>query len=153
MKVSKKKLTAFFGFAFIMAMALSSTALAIQNGTPDEENDWPYVCWIATHDGISPWVYLCTGSLIAPNVVLCAGHCTVPPGGIATANVSFAPLASWPPGGSDWIAVDSWHTHDDYQVGGEKGLTDWITHDVGILILEEEVDLDGDYAQYPPKAW
>jgi len=38
--------------------------------------------------------------------------------------------------------------HPDFKIGGEKGLTDWITHDVGILILEEEVIL-GEYAELP----
>ena len=151
MKTSKTKLTAIFGLALTIAMALSSTAYAIQNGTPDEENDWPYVGWIVTWDGSSPYVYLCTGSLIAPDVVLCAGHCTVPPGGIAYAWVSFAPEASWSPmsGGADWKVVKEVHHHPDFCMGcGEKGLTDWITHDVGILILEEEISLD-EYAELP----
>ena len=147
MKVSKKKLAAIFGVALIMAMALSSTAYAIQNGTPDEDNH-PYVCWIVTWDGVSEYVYLSSGSLIAPNVVLCAGHATQPPGGIAFAWVSFAPEASPPVSGDDWKVVAELHTHPLYQVGGEKGLTDWITHDVGILILTEEVDLD-EYAELP----
>ncbi len=132
----------------IMAMALSSTAYAIKNGTPDEENHWPYVGWIVTWDGVSPYVYLSTGSLIAPDVVLCAGHATQPPGGIAIAWVSFEPEASWPPGGGGWIVVDSVYTHPDYHIDGEKGLTDWIAHDVGILILEEPVFLD-EYAELP----
>ena len=146
MKVLKKKLTAIFGLALIMAMAFS-TARAIQNGTPDEENH-PYVCWIATWDGGPPYAYLSTGSLIAPDVVLCAGHATEPPGGIFMAWVSFAPEASFPPGGGDWIVVESVHTHPAFEIGGEKGLTDWITHDVGILILKEPVFLD-EYAELP----
>ena len=153
MKILKTKLTAIFGVALIIAMALSSTVFAIQNGTPDEENSWPYVGWIVTWDGVTEYVYLCTGSLIAPNVVLCAGHCTVPPGGIAKAWVSFEPEASWPPpiqGGvsNDWKVVAEWYHHPDFSIGGEKGLTDWITHDVGILILEEDVILD-EYAELP----
>jgi hypothetical protein len=149
MKVTKKKLTTIFGVALTMAIALSSTAYAIKNGSPDEENNWPYVGWIVTWDGVSEYVYLSTGSLIAPNVVLCAGHAIEPPGGITFAWVSFAPEASWPPWeGDNWYVVESWHHHPDYQIGGEKGLTDWITHDVGILILEEEVILD-EYAELP----
>jgi hypothetical protein len=148
MKVSKKKLTAIFGVALIIVMALSSTAYAIKNGTPDGENH-PYVGWIVTWDGVSEYVYLCTGSLIAPTVVLCAGHCTVPPGGILYAWVSFEPEALlFPLGGPGWIVVLSWQHHPDFNIGGEKGLTDWITHDVGILILEEPVSLD-EYAILP----
>ena len=152
MIVSKKKLTAIFGVALIIAMALNVTAYAIQNGTPDELDNWPYVGWIATWDGSSEWIYLCTGSLIAPNVVLCAGHCTVPPGGIAMAWVSFEPIASFPlppwGGGPEWKEVKEVHCHPDFSIGGEKGLTDWITHDVGILILKENVILD-EYAKLP----
>jgi hypothetical protein len=150
MKVSKKKLAALFGVALMITITLSSTAYAIKNGTPDKENNWPYVCWIATWDGVSEWVYLCTGSLIAPKVVLCAGHCTVIPGGIQHAWVSFAQEASWSPldGGADWKVVASWHHHPEFKIGGEKGLTDWITHDVGILILKEAVIMD-EYAELP----
>lgn len=147
MEFSKKKLAAIIGVTLIMALALSSTAYAIQNGTPDEDNH-PYVCWIVTWNGSSPYVYLSTGSLIAPDVVLCAGHATQPPDGIAMAWVSLAPEASWPPGGGDWIDVASWHTHPGYQSDGEKGLTDWVTRDVGILVLTEEVALV-EYADLP----
>ena len=142
----KKRLTALIGLALIMAM--STTAYAIQNGTPDGDNH-PYVCWIVTWDGESPSVYLSTGSLIAPTVVLCAGHAIVPPGGILFAWVSFAPEASWPPSGPDWITVTYWEHHPDFRIGGgEKGLTDWITYDVGIMILERDPEV-GECALLP----
>lgn len=154
MKTSKKKLTTIFSVALIIVMALSSTSYAIQNGTPDDENNWPYVGWIVTWDGVSPWVYLCTGSLIAPKVVLCAGHCTVPPGGIAMAWVSFDPTAEFPPPipgiepGSGWNVVASWHPHPDYEIGLAPQLKNWISHDVGILILAESVFMD-EYGELP----
>ena len=144
-------------FVSVLVLALNGNAYAIKNGQPDSGNNWPYVGWVVTWDGESPYVYLCTGSLIAPQVVLCAGHCTVPPGGIAMAWVSFYPTAEWPPPlpipnikpGSGWKAVAEWHTNPLFCMGcGKKGLTDWITHDVGILILEEPVDLE-EYAALP----
>jgi len=146
MKTSKKKLTAIIGLALIIAMALSSTSYAIQNGTPDEENNWPYVCMVVTWDGVSPYVYLGTGCLIAPKVVLTAGHMTDDPS-IAFVWVSFAPiLPSWPPW--DWNVVEEWYTHPDYgsPVGG--GLPGFISHDVGILILEKKVKMD-EYGELP----
>jgi secreted trypsin-like serine protease len=147
MKTPKKKLTAVFSLALITVMALSSTTYAIQNGKPDKDNNWPYVCMVVTWDGVSEYVYLCTGSLIAPKVVLCAGHCTVPPGGIAMAWVSFDPvLPSWPPW--DWNEVKSWHTHPDYCEYCGGGLPGFISHDVGILILEKKVKMD-EYGELP----
>jgi hypothetical protein len=150
MKASQKKLTMIFAIALIMSIALSSSAFAIKNGQRDEEAH-PYVCWVVTWDGESPWVYLGTGSLIAPDVVLTAGHVTADAGGvpIAIAWVSFEPNAPWGPGGPGWINVTSWHTHPGYALGeGKKGLTDWITHDVGVLILNESVSLS-EYAVLP----
>jgi hypothetical protein len=149
MRISQKELTAAIGVALIAIIALSGTAYSIKNGQPDG-NAHPYVCWVVTWDGSSPYVYLGTGSLISPTVVLTAGHMTYDPS-IAYVWVSFDPMASWSPlsGGSDWKVVDSWYTHPNFSMGsGEKGLTDWITHDVGILILEDPVSLP-QYAQLP----
>jgi len=140
--------------AFMMLQLLIGNAYAIKNGAPDGNNH-PYVCWIVTYDGGisgSGYVYLGTGSLIAPNVVLTAGHVTHDAGGypIAVAWVSFSPTASWSPlsGGTDWITVDSWETHPSYRMGGERGITDWLAYDVGILKLGKNVMLNG-YAALP----
>jgi hypothetical protein len=78
---------------------------------------------------------------------------------MAMAWVSFEPEAEWivdpldwppsDPSSLGWIVVGANHTHPDYCIGcGKKGITDWITHDVGILILEEAVELD-EYAELP----
>jgi len=149
MKTAEKKLTAIFGVALIILIALSSTAYAITNGQPDGDAH-PYVGMVATWDGVSDYFYICTGSLIAPQVVLTAGHCTCDPyAPIMSVWVSFNPI-SWPPtsGGSDWNAVESWYTHPDYDILAAPQLKDWITHDVGILILEEPVVMD-DYGELP----
>ena len=153
MKTAEKKLTAIFGVALIIAMALSSTAYAIKYGQPDEENNWSYVCWVVTYPGEGEYLYLGTGSLIAPTVVLTAGHVAdIGDHAGAWAYVSFAPNPSWPypPFGSgrDWIAVDSWHTHPDYEIGQDPQLKEWISDDVGILILDKKVKRIG-YAQLP----
>jgi hypothetical protein len=152
MKISPKKLSVIFGLALISSIALSTTAYAIQYGQPDE-GAHPYVCWIVTWDGLSEYVYLGTGSLLNETVVLTAGHITNDSGGqpIAMAWVSFSPTASFPPGGGDWITVVKNFTHPDYAIGLSPRLKDWISHDVGILILDEEVDLD-EYAELPSYA-
>jgi hypothetical protein len=133
----------------ILSQTMISSTYAIKNGTPDGTAH-PYVCWIITWDGSSQYVYLGTGALIASQVVLTAGHITQPPD-IQYIWVTFEPEANWPepgtiwppsdPSSIGWYEVDSWYTHPDYAIGeGSKGLTDWITHDVGILILEDEID-------------
>jgi len=144
MKASQKKLSMIFSIALIMSIAMINTAYAIKYGQPDG-NGHPYVCYIATWNGTAPYCYIGTGALIAQNVVLTAGHITNDFDGttITEAYVSFAPTASWPPPfwggtGSDWIEVLVLRTHPDYTIGeGTKGLTDWITHDVGVLILPD----------------
>jgi hypothetical protein len=127
-------------------------AYAIKNGAPDEDHD--YVCWIVTWDGASQYVYLGTGALIDSDVVLTAGHITNDAGGspIAYAWISFDSPASWRPYimengdivglNEGWYEVASWETYPDYRMGGEKGITDWLANDVGILVLDETVSID-----------
>ena len=144
-----------FATILIIGQLSIGSAYAIKNGTYDQ-GEHPYVCWIATWDGTSQLLYLGTGSLIAPTIVLTAGHITQPPGGIAMAWVTFEPEAEWIVGESGlldplelgWHKVIEWHAHPSYRDIGEKGITDWITHDVGILVLEEPVYLP-EYASLP----
>jgi hypothetical protein len=142
--------------AFILGTLGGNAAYAIKYGQPDEDAH-PYVGWIVLWDGVSEYVYLCSGSLIAPDVVLCAGHCTDIEG-IVEVWVSFDATATWdppnaPPLGDDassngWIPAASWQHHPSYSIGGVRGLTDWITNDVGIIMLEESVSLP-QYATLP----
>ncbi len=141
MKISKQRLTIIFSLALIVSIALTTTAYAIKYGQPDGDAH-PYVCWIISYPGSGPWYYLGSGSLIDPDVVLTAGHVADigDPNAGAFAFVSFKSNPQFPLGGPDWISVESWETHEDYALEeGTKGLTDWITHDVGVLILIENV--------------
>lgn len=144
MKTAENRLAAIFGVALIIVIALSSTAYAITNGQPDGDAH-PYVGMVATWDGVSEYVYLGSGSLIAPQVVLTAGHMTDDPS-IAFVWVSFDSTASWPP--FDWTVVAEWHTHPDYEIMAAPQLKDWINRDVGILILEEPIIMDT-YGELP----
>jgi hypothetical protein len=140
--------------SLILTLAFSGTVYGIKNGVPDEDNDWPYVCWVVLWDGFSEFAYLCSGSAIEPDVVLCAGHCTSTPG-IMRVFVSFELAPTFPPpevydiDSEEWIEAEDWYTHPLFEMGaGKKGITDWITHDVGLLVLGEEVELDR-YAELP----
>lgn len=150
----KKIATAVFAVVFLLLPLLIGNVLAIKNGAPDGDNH-PYVCWIVTWDGASNYVYLGTGALIAPNVVLTAGHVTHDAGGnpIMYAWVSFSPTASWRPYILDndgnivglnegWYEAATWATYTNYRMGGERGITDWLANDVGILTLAEPVSID-----------
>jgi MYXO-CTERM domain-containing protein len=54
--------------------SIGATASAVQGGQSDTESSHNFVVGIATRAGS-----VCTGTLIAPNLVLTARHCVVPP--------------------------------------------------------------------------
>lgn len=63
-----------FVSVLVATLGLSGTAYAITNGHPDGGRH-PYVGLLVFDDEMGP-AWRCTGSLISPTVVLCAGHCT-----------------------------------------------------------------------------
>lgn len=124
----------------LVALLLSTAApaAAITGGKPDG-NEHPYGALL-----LVPGVTFCSGTLIAPDVVLTAGHCTdfwttSDDPEIDEVLVSFAPQAAvdedWNPvNPADWHAAHSWVTHPDY-VGD-----DWpLTWDYGLLFLDDPV--------------
>ncbi|MBZ5514215.1 MAG: S1 family peptidase [Acidobacteriia bacterium] len=136
----------------LLGMALGSvrSAPAITNGQPDGTGH-PYVgVLVFDVDGEPAW--LCTGSLIAPTVVLTAGHCT---DGAAGARVWFDSQVTdpnFPYGGGTSIEATAIHTHPDFCIGCARGLPGFDTHDVGIVILSEEVTGKG-FAALPTQGF
>jgi hypothetical protein len=135
-----------FATIFMLVQLMIGNAYAIKHGAPDEE-DHPYVCWIVTWDGTSNYVYLGTGTLISPTVVLTAGHMTFDEN-IANVWVSFesqadfiqvSPLPPDDPESLGWLEADDWEYYEDFWMGGLRGITDWIGNDVGIVVLSEAV--------------
>ena len=152
----KKKIVVLSAVVVLLAITVVP-ALAITNGQPDGD-DHPYVGLLVfdAAPGVPGW--RCSGSLIAPNVVLTAGHCT---DGAAAARVWFdedvtydaVPFPLYPYGGPGSGAVEGTpYTNPDYGVGnpygGGNGLPAFSYRDVGIVVLDEDVDVGG-FAELP----
>lgn len=121
--------------------ALVAPVGAITGGQPDGEGH-PQVALL-----LAPGLTFCSGTLVAPQTILTAGHCTYFWDILAadeelewdgTILVSFDAVASvdedWMPAGGTWYEASSWLTHPDY-VDEE-----WpFTYDYGLLYLDEPV--------------
>jgi V8-like Glu-specific endopeptidase len=74
-----KKVALAFLLILVLVLGTATIASAITNGQPDED-DHPYVgllvFGVETDEGEFVPQWRCSGSLIASNVVLTAGHCT-----------------------------------------------------------------------------
>jgi hypothetical protein len=145
-------------FAIVLVFSLVGVAGAITNGQPDGDNH-PYVGLLVFDyaPGMPGW--RCSGTLIAPNVVLTAGHCT---DGAVAARIWFDEklqaedgtylVPDYPAGGV--VAIEGTpYTNPDYQspdnpYGGGNGLPAFSYRDVGIVVLEEEVT-DLGYGELP----
>jgi Trypsin len=154
-----------FVLTLILSAALLMTAAtwAITNGVPDGD-DHPYV-GLLVFDAINPDTgeiapaWRCSGALIAPTVVLTAGHCT--DGAVAAriwfdADVTYdsVPFPLYPYGGPGSGAIEGTpYTNPDYRsvenpYGGGNGLPAFNYRDVGVVVLDEPVPMD-QYAALP----
>ena len=70
----KRLLLALAAAASIVAVAVAPAAAITNNYRPDSEH--PYVGLVAFYDANGDFVHRCTGELLAPTVLLTAGHCT-----------------------------------------------------------------------------
>jgi hypothetical protein len=143
--------------ALVLFTLLSASALAVTFGEPDGVRH-PYVGTLLFQT-VTGW-YSCSGTLLAPKVVLTAGHCTKEGG---TTNlltyVNFTPSISFPglqPGqlvayldnpANGWIKGTAYAhpQYDDYAQFPR-------TYDVGVIILDTPVTLST-YGALPPEGF
>jgi hypothetical protein len=149
-----KKFPLILTIVLILTLALAGTALAITNGQPDGD-DHPYIGLLVFDYAPGSPGWRCSGALIAPNVVLTAGHCT---DGAVAARIWFDedvtydnyPFPLYPFGGPGSGAIEGIpYTNPDFGPGDlGNGLPAFSKRDVGIVVLDEPVDMD-DMAELP----
>ena len=145
----------------LMAALVGTLAIAVAPGgaiTGDwvEDDEHPYVGLVVFYDADGEFVWRCTGSLLTPTVFLTAGHCADTVSGAVTARVYFQQDAgvNYDPA----TQVDPVSGYPEYCAGKTEGMTcatsdelynfDYPgglrlpnTHDVGLVILDQAIDL------------
>lgn len=124
-----KKIAIPIGLLLVLLLGVAPV-VAITWGQLDTEHD-NVGAMVVDYPGYGPW-QLCSGTLIHPQVVLTAGHCTdgLEEDGITTVWVNFDQDALNP---DTLLDVAEVVTHEDYDWGQAD------PHDVGALVLAEPV--------------
>jgi hypothetical protein len=149
-------------FSVVAILAIAVSPVYAITGNFVEDNEHPYVGLIAFYDAEWNFLWRCTGTLISNWTVLTAGHCADTEGGAVYARIWFQQDA-----GAHYDSVtelDPVTGYPDYCAAGTEGTlcftSDTIlnydypgslripnTHDVGLVILDQEADLG--YAELP----
>ncbi len=153
-----KKITFAIVLSLVLAMVLATGVAAVTNGQPDGNNH-PYVGLLVFDSAPGTPAWRCSGTLIAPTVVLTAGHCT--DGAVAAriwmaADVTYnaVPFPLYPYGGPGSGAVEGTaytnplYRSDENPYGGGKGLPAFSYRDTGIVVLNEPIIMD-EYGALP----
>jgi len=155
--------------SLIVLFALVSPAGAITNGQPDQDNQFPYVGMVTFYNATWNYLWRCSGALLSPTVFLTAGHCTAPdPPDVPVhakvwlnwdlAKLTYPyeyPNATYPnvcgPYPDKCWTGTPYH-HPNYASPYAHGLPGFITHDVGVVVLDSSgvpVGTLGQYADLP----
>jgi V8-like Glu-specific endopeptidase len=111
-------------------------------------NAHPAVVLIIADVGGAP-AWRCSGTLIAPTVVLTAGHCTEAPGVVSGMRVFTESdvqngTNNYPFAGPNTVEAKDWETHPDFP------FAPFFVHDVGLMQLKKAVKLpDHHYGRLP----
>jgi len=138
--------------AVVLLLSIVGIASAVTNGQPDGDNH-PYVGLLVFDAALGVPGWRCSGALIAPNIVLTAGHCT---DGAVAARIWFdedvtydnVPYPLYPYGGLGSGAIEGTpytnpkYRSDENPYGGGNGLPAFSYRDVGIVVLDAPVYLD-----------
>ncbi len=135
----------------VLLVVLVVPAAAVTNGVPDGDAH-PYVgllifdVYVPDVGNVPAW--RCSGALIAPHLVLTAGHCT---DGAAAARIWFDEVVQgnpdYPWGGPSAMEGTP-HTNPGFCIGCGNGLPGFALRDVGVVVLDEPIMMDS-YAQLP----
>ena len=157
-EMEMKKIILALVLTLALTFGLIGTAGAITNGVPDAGRH-PYVGLLVFDSAPGTPGWRCSGALIAPRVVLTAGHCT--DGAVAariwmSEDVTYNtyPFPLYPYGGPGSGAVEGVaYTNPKYRspdnpYGGGNGLPAFSYRDTGIVVLDEPIFMD-EYAELP----
>jgi hypothetical protein len=142
----KKKLSVAVAL-LVLVLTTVGIAGAVTNGQPDGDAH-PYVGLLVFDVAPGQPAWRCSGALIAPDVVLTAGHCTE---GAAAARIWFNErlqdddgtflVPDYPFGGV--VAVEGTpYTNPGFCIGCGNGLPGFAIRDVGVVVLDEPVYMD-----------
>jgi hypothetical protein len=135
---------------------LATTALPAGaiTGNYVEDNEHPFVGLVVFYDEQGEFLHRCSGSLLTPTVFLTAGHCT---DGATTARVYFQqdaganydpeteldPVSGYPEYCAEGTLGTLCATSDElYNYGFDDFESYPDTHDVGLVILDQPIQLD-----------
>lgn len=129
--------TGFVLFALVALLAVTFVpAAAITDGWPDGEGH-PYVGLMVADDAYGNPLWRCSGTLIAPQVFLTAGHCTEAPAARATiwfeSDIQSQQAALGYPYGGATSVDGTTYTHPQYNPNA------FYLYDLGVVILDTPV--------------
>ncbi len=110
------------------ALALSGSAGAIIGGQPDGAAH----AWVGF---VAQGHTFCSGTLLAPTVMLTAAHCFAQPGGPVIASFDPGPISH---AGSSFV-TGTWYPDPQFCLGCGNGQPGFDTHDVAVVILDSPV--------------